>query len=265
MNAGRLRFLATRLALALSSGMYSTVKHGPLVGLRCFPFQGDLNAIPAAGSSVSTTLLDHFVPQFNASSCSVASTAIVLNSARSLMGIGGNDHPITQQQILEGVAAVHWKERVSENGYQGRRGLPLDLLGEAVEGAFRHFHVPYREIRTVSLTQPVRHARFRKQELVYRLRQFATRGDCFIIAHFSQGVFVKGLHLPHISPVGAFDAKRNRLLILDVDPDQVSPYWVSFQTFFEGLSWGYWGLLRQYGYSGGGYVWIRMERPLRGS
>ncbi len=258
MNADRLRSLLTYMALSLQSGIYSVMKHGPLAKPRSFPFLGDWYGASKNSVSISKALMENFVQQFNPSSCSVASTAVVLNSARSLLGLGSPPNSITQQQILSAVHAVHWKARVSEKGHHGRRGLPIELLGVAVEQTFRHFNIPYREIRTVSLTHPIIHSNLRKKELLYRLHTFDIWGDSFIVAHFNQGVFIPGIHLPHISPVGGYDAKRRRLLILDVDPQQDSPYWVSFDTFFEALCWGYGGFLKPYGYTGGGYVWIRM-------
>jgi hypothetical protein len=202
--------------------------------------------------------MSNLVPQFNGASCSVASVATVLNSVCLLSPKKSNKAPVTQAEILETVDVVHWKERVSSKGYSGRRGLPIEILGVAVEGSFKAFNIPYKRVEVVALYPEMPEIGKRTEELKQRLVKFEKIKDTFLIAHFNQGIFTGGIHLPHISPVGAYDVEKDRVLILDVDPEQTEPYWVSFETFFEGLSWGYQGMLKKYGYIGGGYVWIQL-------
>ena len=80
-----------------------------------------------------------------------------------------------------------------------------------------------------------------------------------MIAHFNQGIFLKGIHLPHISPVGTFDPESAEVLILDVDRVGPGPYWASFDLFFKGLSDDFGGVLKSFGYSGGGYIWFSLK------
>jgi len=67
-------------------------------------------------------MFKHHVKQFNGYSCSVASIVAVANT---LLDSAGklNGHPVTQQAILEKVKTAHWKERMGDNGYKGRRGI----------------------------------------------------------------------------------------------------------------------------------------------
>lgn len=257
MSLNRVVSIVTYAGLALQSAIYSIRKHAPFAKPRSFPLLEQQRDIIKSNSITYKALSENFIPQFSASSCSVASTAIVLNAARTTMGLMSNGNRISQSEILDKSNALHWKERVSRKGYQGRRGLPIEILGTAIESSFRNFDVPCKEISTIPLSAGSKNLHLRKKELLSRLIAFDKKADSFIVAHFNQGIFIRGLHLPHISPVGAFDPKLQRLLILDVDPDQHSPYWVSFDTFFEGVCWGYGGILKKYGYTGGGYVWIR--------
>ena len=61
-----------------------------------------------------------------------------------------------------------------------------------------------------------------------------------------------------ISPVGSFDAETQEVVILDVDPQQVKPYKINFETFYKGLSSNYRNVLRPFGYTNGGYVYIKL-------
>ncbi|WP_172684018.1 hypothetical protein [Desulfosarcina cetonica] len=53
----------------------------------------------------------HYVKQFHASSCSVASVVSCVNAIRALTSNGVR--PITQIEILERITTGHWKERMS--------------------------------------------------------------------------------------------------------------------------------------------------------
>ncbi len=260
MKLNRLNSILTYSGLALQSCIYALFKHAPLVKPRSLPFFEKQDGFVPTQSAISRALLENFIPQFSPSSCSVASAATVLNAAMVHLGLSGDGKRITQREILEKINTVNWKERVGKSGYQGRRGLPIELLGTALESCFRAFGIPFREIQTIPLTRRTNHLGLRKKELHSRLTAFHQQENSFIVAHFNQGVFIRGLHLPHISPVGAYNPAQKSLLILDVDPDQPAPYWISLDTFFEGLCWDYGGILKPYGYSGGGYVWIRLER-----
>lgn len=257
MRPTALKSKATYWALGAHSFLYALFKHYPFNRRKSELLAGEDCVDLLQASPHLRSLLGNFTRQFNPSSCSVASVATVLNAARQHLGIDGSQEAITQHRILDEVDTVHWKARVSREGHNGRRGLPLALLREAVECALVRFQIPYAAVTAVPVV--LRNERHQKKDLLNRLAAMVRLEDSYIIAHFNQGVFVKSLHLPHISPVGAFDSRHRRVLILDVDPDQRAPYWVSFNTFYAGMASDFHGILRHYGYSSGGYVWIKLK------
>ncbi|MBW2201717.1 MAG: phytochelatin synthase [Deltaproteobacteria bacterium] len=259
LSLKRLNFYLTYLRLRLASLCYSFRRHNSREQYGSVPLSRDKAYVCQHSACFFHALMPNLVPQFNGASCSVASVATVLNTACFLSQKKGKKGPITQAEILDTVDVVHWKERVSSKGYSGRRGLPIEILGLAVEGSLKAFNIPYERVDVVALHPEMPEIGKRMEELKQRLVKFEKIKDTFLIAHFNQGIFTGGIHLPHISPVGAYDDEKNRVLILDVDPEQAEPYWVSFETFFEGLSWGYHGILKRFGYIGGGYVWIRLK------
>ena len=169
-----------------------------------------------------------------------------------------NGTPVTQQDLLERVKTAHWKERMSDTGYKGRRGLPLHTLGQVVKASLKAYNIPYKSVETVQTSGDPEKSKEIKQILRLRLELFEKKGNCLIISHFDQGSFIQDLHIPHISPVGGFDPVSETVTLLDVDTFQTYPYQVSFDTFYKGLSFNYNFLFRHFGYAEGGYIFIRV-------
>jgi len=207
-------------------------------------------------NSLKQALWNSYVKQFHESSCSVAGVVSCINAVRSLANDGAA--PVSQSEILDRVTTGHWKERMSEDGYRGRRGLPLPLLGEVVKESFEAYGIRFREVDVVRTPKNPSGRSSVKSTLKTRLRAFDRVGSGLIIAHFDQGSLVPALNIPHISPVGAYDAVADRVTVLDVDPDQPSPYEVDFDTFYRGLASDYHRVLAPFGYDGGGYVHVRL-------
>jgi hypothetical protein len=210
-----------------------------------------------APSALKAALWRHHVRQFNEAACSVATVASVVNAIREVQGHSGP--PLDQGQILRRVPTAHWRQRMQPGGHEGRRGLPLPLLGRVVRDSLDLLEVRYRIVDTVAAGKPVgAPARRFRSTLRGRLRRFETRGDALVIAHFDQGALLPVLNIPHISPVGGFDAATEAVTILDVDRDQPLPYQVPMAAFHRSLSSRYHHLFRPFGYDRGGYVYIRL-------
>ena len=208
------------------------------------------------GNPVKAGLYRHYVKQFHESSCSVASVACVVNTLLENQGRLPKKH-VTQQDLLNRVTAAHWKERMGPDGYQGRRGLPLPVLGQVVKASLDVFNIDYQDVQVVQATRdPSKVADF-CQTLKFRLDRFERTGDGIIMAHFDQGSLVTDLNIPHISPVGGFDPDTGDVTILDVDSSQPYPYTVSFNRFYRAISTNYLHLFHLFGYGRGGYIYVK--------
>jgi hypothetical protein len=214
------------------------------------------NPIEADGNSLKAGLIRHHVKQFHESSCSVATVVSAINALQDEQF----ETPvhITQEDILEKVRTAHWKERMSDNGYKGRRGLPLPVLGDVVKSSLEAYDIKYDTLEIVKVEKDSNRWKNDRGTLWKRLQSFEKRGDCLIIAHFDQGAYVPALNIPHISPVGGFDTDTGEVTVLDVDMLQERHYKISFDAFYKGLSSDYNHVLRAYGYDGGGYVFIEL-------
>ena len=253
----RLKFFIRYYSLVLQSRLDFLLKRYPFVKDRSIPISKNDLFFQETPAKLTRILLSNLTIQFNGAACSVASTVTVLNSLREfLYKKTCFESPISQKEVLERVKTIHWKERMGENGYKGRRGLPVRELGLVVNASLKEFNLTHQEVKTIPLLKKMPNLDQLKKELLEDLICFENNSKSLIIAHFNQAVFIGDLHVPHISPVGAFDIKQNQVLMLDVDPEVNSPYWVSFNTFFNGLTWEYNHLMQKYGYNGGGYIKI---------
>jgi hypothetical protein len=192
--------------------------------------------------------------QFNNYSCSVATVAMLVNAARCLMNNGAKHRVIHQEEILKRVTLDHWAERVSAAGYKGRHGLPFDHFGRVVKASFNAFDIPYFTIEAVATPPQAADKKTHWSRLLAALESMAHSDRELIGAYFTQGAFIGQWHGHHVSPVGAYNAADQRVLILDVDAEQFDPYWVPLERFYEGLL----GQTNIYNNIGGGYVSIRL-------
>ncbi len=256
----KINFFQKYLGLYLQSRLYSIWNHEPLRKKVATPVSQYAPSAPHMSHPVSQALSSSFAYQFNEAACSVASVATVLNAANFILDQKTEASRITQQEILKRVDVVNWSERISPEGFRDRRGLPIDSLGMVVKKTFEVYEIPCASIATIPLTGSSRSDELKK-ELFQKLAHFQYHRNCFLIAHFNQGVFLKGLHLPHISPIMSVDVENRMVCILDVDPQVSEPYWVSFDNFWKAVSWKYDGILRKHGYESGGYVLIQLDKP----
>ncbi len=212
-----------------------------------------------AGNQLKTALIKHHVKQYHEASCSVATVVSVVNALREKQG--DNFVPVSQMDILEKVRTGNWKERMSEKGDNGKRGLPLPLLGEIVKGSIDAYGIRYEKIEIIGAPENQLQKEKIIKALKSRLSDFETKGNCLIIAHFDQGAFLRTLNIPHISPVGGFNTNTGDVTILDVDPGQERPYKITFDTFCKGIFSNYHNLLQPFGFRSGGYVFIKAAVP----
>jgi len=206
---------------------------------------------------LKNAMIKHHVKQYHEASCSVASVASVINSVTEVVN-GIQPQVISQMDLLDNVREAHWKERMEPEGYGGKRGLPLSVFGDVVKSSFHVYKLPYQKIDVVQTSRKPEEAELIKEKLRNRLIEYEKDVSAVIIAHFNQGVYLKALQIPHISPVGGYDIESDMVTILDVDYLQKKHYQVSFDRFYEGLSNNYNFLFRAHGFDSGGYVYIKL-------
>lgn len=166
------------------------------------------------------------VGQETQSSCTVASATMVINAILS----GRGRKTVTQAQVLATDSSGRWARATAEGG----PGLSLDefalLMMQSLHAAGLHslavdvFHVPDVYDQTL-------------QTLISALDKAEARPErYYVIANFRQAAYVGGgSPAGHMAPVGAYDAKRERVLVFDVDRRYFQPYWVPATVFLAGM------------------------------
>lgn len=164
-------------------------------------------------------LIPYYVPQQDGSACGIASTTILMNALRVHQSLTAADSLVTQKTLVE-------KTKVNYS-----KGLKLDQLSEAVKKGLNEYKI--------NATVEAIHADGTSEQMK-KIKSLLIKNEKsdrnFILANFHQTAYTGDPEgVGHISPVGAFDQKNNRVLILDVDREYYEPYWVSFETFYKGI------------------------------
>lgn len=160
-------------------------------------------------------------------SASAASAAMVLNAVRQDTRYSSADELITEASLLKATAAHGWGEALS-----GEKPalLPLERFASLFETSLSTFSVK-ASVRVVPFAE--------NAAAVRKLLIDNEKSDRnFLIALYKQSEFTGDPEgaVGVYAPVGAYDATRDAVLILETDRKWYEPYWVSFDTFVKALS-----------------------------
>jgi len=176
------------------------------------------------------SLAPYYVGQFTGSACSVASAAMVINAARAGLRRGGGIKPARQQAVLDAVGSAAWRSEVERD--EGR-GASLRELAEFIAAGLRSLGAAPATVTAVPLTQrtPASQAAFRDM-----LHAAEAAHGAWIIANYHMETVIGSGDYGHFSPVGAYDAARDRALILDVYRQELEPYWLPVDKLLAGMT-----------------------------
>jgi hypothetical protein len=183
-------------------------------------------------------LIGYYVPQYSGAACSAASITMALNAARAGLAKGSEQKLILQPELVDQSATEHWpdnwKDRLSLEGSGPKKihGVSLDALRDITESAFRANGFPNAQVKAVH----VRDLSAATLALVHHaLVENEKSANDFILANFNQQIYTDDAEAGHIAPVGAYDAEKKRVLILDPDREWYEPYWIDESKFIEGM------------------------------
>lgn len=247
--------LLSLLLLAGPAGA-ETPKYSPVNGALAVPLSLD-NAYfrgPAAPAYDYWALSSFYVPQYNGAACSAASVAMALNALLNARRERGDEEEnITQEKLLEKVTGLKWKELLSPEGLDGRHGLTLNQLAQASKEALAAYGAAGYTVSSATVNG--------KSGLALENFRRALSGNeknpsDIMLLHFTQDTLTgaPGGPFPHISPVGAYDTKTRRVLIMDVDRQWYEPYWAADTQVFKAMA------VKTPAFGAGGYVIIRGKK-----
>ena len=192
-------------------------------------------------------LSPYYTAQQTGAACSIASVSMVVNGARSKQNLTADDELASQNNVLKKTKREAWTKAVENTG----GGVALDQLGQYVEESFKAYGLTPVEVQVFHAQKTPEF----KKKLHDALVENEKSANDFIIANFNQGTYTGDAEAGHIAPVGAYDAKTARVLIMDPDREWYEPYWVSEETFLDGMATGdkSSGMTR-------GFVWVKVQR-----
>jgi hypothetical protein len=172
----------------------------------------------AVESSTYAALAPFMTRQATPTSCSVASAQIVVNAPRAQQG----QVPLLPATLLDADPSGAWRRATADAQGEGvslaQLGVHMRQVLDATGGA---------EV-TMKVVQAAADPLAARRQLMAALcRGVTPSSSTFVIANFVQSdLTAEGDPVGHFSPIGAYDIQRDAVLILDVDPEVSSPYWV---------------------------------------
>jgi hypothetical protein len=158
---------------------------------------------------------------------SAASAAMVVNAMRGVPP-DADDSILTANDLLAQVADRTWTAAVGEDGSDVTFETYLTYLKETIEatglGGTTIVGEQPKDAEQLSLSN------FRDALITNE----ASKKDVMLV-YFDRGIVTGGPPHPHVSPVGAYDAINDLVLILDVDRNYYVPYWVPATTLLVAM------------------------------
>jgi hypothetical protein len=172
------------------------------------------------------TLSEHYFPQATNCGCSAASVTMAVNALRSRID--------PEAPVLSNEAVVAddpaWAAQTAEDG----GGVTLADLEQILRASLARFDLDGR-VETVAADA------FKAPATIEELRTALARNEAspesVMLAYYNQAVVTGdpdgGLH---VSPIGAFNAEEDSVLLMDVDRECWLPYWTSTETLLTALA-----------------------------
>jgi hypothetical protein len=247
-----MRLAVTFVLLALGAAPAAAFEGKPKLGPEAIPLVQATQHVREAPAPDYWKLSQFYLPQQTSSACSVASVAMAVNFMRGVPP-GAEDPLVTQVGLLEAVADPAWTEKGAEDG----EGVRFEELIAAVRKALAAYGLEDAVVETFEPADA-------SPATLARLRAILADNEAgdrdVLLAWFNQGVLTGDWDGPHISPIGAYDAGRGRVLIMDVDREWYIPYWSKDAKLLEAMlkpTSAEHGVLQG---ETGGLVWIRAGR-----
>lgn len=231
-------------------------KYAPAGGATAVPLSLDNAYFRGANPAYDYwALASFYVPQRNGASCSSASAAMALNALLNARRARGDaEENISEASLVEKASSFDWKGLASEEGSDDLHGLTLDQLAAGLKEALAAYGAGDVQVSSRAVTDPSAAAldAFRRA-----LSGGERSPDDIMLVHFVQDAVTGAAGGPyaHISPIGAYDEKTRRALVMDVDRRWYEPYWASDERLLKAMS----VRTKRFGHGG----WVLLKRAPR--
>ena len=169
------------------------------------------------------------IGQFTDTCCSLATAVMLVNAARGSGHLRAGDKLVTQPDLLAAVGDPDWTFGCTDP--EGH-GASLREMAPLMERAYAASGVAGARVEKVALTDAAAAADDFRRDLAAIERSATTQ----IALNFAGAPVYGQADYGHFSPAAAFDAARDRLLVLDVDRGWYEPYWVPVDVMLAALA-----------------------------
>lgn len=193
------------------------------------PLASDHDYLRGAPAPDYWALSPYYVGQQNDASCSLASLSMLVNAARLGTRLGTEDALVTQPLLLERVDDRVWHDGVADSG----DGVTLDQLAALARQSLSAFGKAARRVEVTHVPAVTPEA---LEQLRATLRQNEASVHDWVLLNFHARAYVGVGDYGHIAPVGAYDERQRRVLVLDPDRTWYEPYWVPEEVVLAGMA-----------------------------
>lgn len=208
--------LALLVLLATAAGAPAADK--PKLGPHAQPILANQTYLRTHAAPDYWAMAAFYTPQATDADCSVAAAAMAINALKGLSR-RAEDAILTEAALLDSVGDTAWRRDTANGG----SGVTFAEFDRYIRTA-----LPKAGLAGASVTaaQPAKADRAALTALRMALAANEASGRNVMVVFFNQGVLTGDWDGPHASPIGAYDAKRDRVLVMDVDREWYVPYWV---------------------------------------
>jgi hypothetical protein len=231
MRLGRLASVLFWSMTACSGGAPGAASpaRAPKYAAFAVPLANDHDYLRGAPAPDFWALSPYYVGQQNDASCSLASLSMLVNAARLGTRLAAEDPLVSQPLLLERVESRLWAKGVAEDG----DGVTLDQLGALARQSLAAFGKLARRVEVTHVPAVTPEALERLREV---LRQNEASAYDWVLLNFHARAYVGAGDYGHIAPVGAYDERQRRLLVLDPDRAWYEPYWIPEEVALAGMA-----------------------------
>lgn len=193
-----------------------------------------------------------YIAQDTDSACSAASIAILLNALRGVPPRADVDL-VTQTGLQARLGDARWTAETAQDG-------PGVTFAEFVKVVTESLHAYGFANDEIQVFKPANATNKSLARLQHLLGANEHSGKDIALLYFNQGVLTGDWDGPHVSPIGAYDAHRGRLLVMDVDRRFYVPYWSPIQKVLESMLKPAPASFGPLAGETGGIVWVRPKQ-----
>jgi hypothetical protein len=174
-------------------------------------------------------LAPHYVCQITDCACSLASATMVLNAISGDRLRAPGSMMLTQESLLQAVDDEIWH---NGSGKDGGPGVTLTELEKLLrQGLAAHdLRAPLRVVPLGDKADPAKAA-----EQLRRNMADCEQGRQLVIANYFSETAIGSGDYGHFSPVAAYDAGQDLVLVMDVWRYEYEPYWIPIAKLLESM------------------------------